>query len=68
MNLRNLTEPLFQSAPPVRGATADRAGQLDVSNVSIRAPREGSDPDTEWSIVEDEVSIRAPREGSDPRA
>ena len=33
----------FQSTPPVRGATLLRIGQLWASEVSIHAPREGSD-------------------------
>ena len=33
----------FQSAPPVKGATSVRVGEMIQSMVSIRAPREGGD-------------------------
>ncbi len=35
---------MFQSAPPVKGATPDRYHRPDAHAVSIRAPREGGDP------------------------
>ncbi len=56
---------LFQSAPPVKGAThATRAQSLDLV-VSIRAPREGGDPPPMSNLAATGVSIRAPREGGD---
>ncbi len=56
---------LFQSAPPVKGATSfhrSRSGTLDVS---IRAPREGGDESQRVHLTVFAVSIRAPREGGD---
>ncbi len=38
---------LFQSAPPVKGATTGRGCACCGRYVSIRAPREGGDADTE---------------------
>ena len=34
---------LFQSTLPVRGATATPSAVMDLSGISIHAPREGSD-------------------------
>ena len=34
---------LFQSAPPVKGATIDPSSEMAANEVSIRAPREGGD-------------------------
>ena len=36
-------EKQFQSAPPVKGAITDHAGDENWRTVSIRAPREGGD-------------------------
>ena len=36
---------LFQSTPPVRGATSAFGGDSVVQRISIHAPRAGSDPD-----------------------
>ena len=56
----------FQSTLPVRGATQRIMGSLEVSSISIHAPREGSDPGTEASVTNSgTISIHAPREGSD---
>ena len=57
---------MFQSAPPVRGATVRLLHMQLAFKVSIRAPREGSDLGSCRAVVLARVSIRAPREGSDP--
>ncbi len=56
---------LFQSTPPVRGATEDPGPQVDRAEVSIHAPREGSDDNRRRLEEAGPVSIHAPREGSD---
>ncbi len=58
---------LFQSAPPVKGATLLALGANPVPGVSIRAPREGGDTLGEGREQDFVVSIRAPREGGDKR-
>ncbi len=56
---------MFQSAPPVKGATFKiGAGRLRLG-VSIRAPREGGDRTQHAHPRALLVSIRAPREGGD---
>ena len=63
-----LAMTLFQSTLPVRGATLSAIRPEREANISIHAPREGSDlcfpssPST-FKII----SIHAPREGSDSR-
>ena len=62
-------EMLFQSTLPAWGATADAAAVLSGKQVSIHAPRVGSDW---WSVplpsLRRSVSIHAPRVGSDDGA
>ena len=57
----------FLSTLPARGATVGRKVKLAVCDISIHAPREGSDSRaaniTSNSAL---ISIHAPREGSDP--
>ncbi len=55
----------FQSTPPVRGATNGVGANSAVMNVSIHAPREGSDILDRCFPPASAVSIHAPREGSD---
>ena len=56
---------VFQSTLPVRGATVQAAPTYLVVDISIHAPREGSDPLGPDGQVADHISIHAPREGSD---
>ena len=56
---------LFQSTLPGRGATAPDALGLSLLDISIHAPREGSDLRAASVGVERDISIHAPREGSD---
>ena len=56
----------FQSTLPVRGATAYPRGREAGSDISIHAPREGSDGKGGRSKNDlPRISIHAPREGSD---
>ena len=55
----------FQSAPPVKGATAETICLSVRQGVSIRAPREGGDSAICIDTGGTGVSIRAPREGGD---
>ena len=57
----------FLSTLPVRGATP-RDNDTDIScNISIHAPREGSDDTAQKELKKlEDISIHAPREGSDP--
>ena len=66
---------VFQSTPPVRGATAreqSRAAAREQSRaaaepeISIHAPREGGDLHVFPMAPRTEISIHAPREGGDP--
>ena len=56
----------FQSTLPVRGATPGTYTFSNISQISIHAPREGSDVSTMgtngYTLI---ISIHAPREGSD---
>ena len=56
---------MFQSAPPVKGATLSRRHDDWQPSVSIRAPREGGDTVLGRIDPYGNVSIRAPREGGD---
>ncbi len=56
---------MFQSAPPVKGATLMPKDNSWPKSVSIRAPREGGDQQTLTMSQPMKVSIRAPREGGD---
>ncbi len=56
---------MFQSAPPVKGATFLRERDIATQPVSIRAPREGGDSQPLAYLPPSNVSIRAPREGGD---
>ncbi len=56
----------FQSTLPVWGATAGRAERRGAAEISIHAPRVGSDQFTFYrSYYEAIISIHAPRAGSD---
>ena len=55
----------FQSTLPVRGATTLEITNTHDTNISIHAPREGSDQSIFLSILPLPISIHAPREGSD---
>ena len=61
------TSFLFQSTLPVRGATYGQYDLLIIHQISIHAPREGSDLDFEVILMSCYISIHAPREGSDPK-
>ncbi len=56
---------MFQSAPPVKGATVAPGRMRSHRGVSIRAPREGGDAHHRRHRPGQKVSIRAPREGGD---
>ena len=55
----------FQSTLPVRGATRMGYNAIRLLDISIHAPREGSDLFQRQRIVRRGISIHAPREGSD---
>ena len=55
----------FQSTLPARGATTDNLSGLQRSNISIHAPRTGSDLFFRLSRFLHIISIHAPRTGSD---
>ena len=59
------TSSIFQSARPVRGATARIASRREVTPISIRAPRAGRDVIRRDIDYEEYISIRAPRAGRD---
>ena len=56
---------LFQSTPPVRGATGERRHHPVQHPISIHAPREGGDGPESGSVPGQPISIHAPREGGD---
>ena len=55
----------FQSTLPVWGATGTSYGWQDVTEISIHAPRVGSDSAARLSLHGYNISIHAPRVGSD---
>ena len=59
------TWPIFQSTLPVRGATTIRLPKARNGEISIHAPREGSDRCPSCQEKRIRISIHAPREGSD---
>ena len=57
---------IFQSTLPVRGATSTTVPKgKGEAQISIHAPREGSDAHGPISAPAETISIHAPREGSD---
>ena len=56
----------FLSTLPARGATRPSTVSSRVPEISIHAPREGSDLDLGQVVEGLAISIHAPREGSDP--
>ena len=64
--LNRLRRNLFQSTLPVRGATLVRASyNQPTNNISIHAPRAGSDYEMTVDAWDGGISIHAPRAGSD---
>ena len=59
---------LFQSTLPVWGATGGGAGQGAGIQISIHAPRVGSEDAARGRLPQTTISIHAPRVGSDQRA
>ena len=57
--------PLFQSTLPARGATPSQYTQQRNVQISIHAPRTGSDQTGGDTLWQREISIHAPRTGSD---
>ena len=57
--------PIFQSTLPVRGATLSRFSWLSPNEISIHAPRAGSDRRGRYNLTGRNISIHAPRAGSD---
>ena len=55
----------FQSTLPVRGATPGTDQRTGQRQISIHAPREGSDLEEVEGLLFQAISIHAPREGSD---
>ena len=55
----------FQSTLPVRGATGAGIITTVDLDISIHAPRAGSDRSNRYSLSERQISIHAPRAGSD---
>ena len=60
--------PAFQSTLPARGATFSEEEKHEDSDISIHAPRTGSDPNPSQTHWRPCISIHAPRTGSDARA
>ena len=60
-----LTEALFQSTHPARGATRRHPRHVKEEGISIHAPREGCDWDDKATKDKPIISIHAPREGCD---
>ena len=59
---------VFLSTLPVRGATPPaNTGKPMTRDISIHAPREGSDRRADGQLPRCRISIHAPREGSDIR-
>ena len=58
----------FQSTLPARGATGSCIELFDAREISIHAPRTGSDDAHRLHRLLDGISIHAPRTGSDPSA
>ena len=59
---------IFQSTLPVWGATSERCTAIFTANISIHAPRVGSDLVIVHGLLTDIcISIHAPRVGSDSR-
>ena len=56
---------IFQSTPPVRGATVVIVRVRYVDDISIHAPRAGGDFGANIKIPERQISIHAPRAGGD---
>ena len=57
----------FQSTLPARGATSDSVEQMASWEISIHAPRTGSDTGGHAGSPRRHISIHAPRTGSDAR-
>ena len=55
----------FQSTLPARGATEIAYIDLSKGDISIHAPRTGSDTDGDAQAPPRKISIHAPRTGSD---
>ena len=56
---------LFQSTLPVRGATDTLGFTYNLEEISIHAPRAGSDEEIRDDFNDAHISIHAPRAGSD---
>ncbi len=56
---------LFQSTPPVWGATQLCAKYTEQSAISIHAPRVGGDSEIDVILMDQIISIHAPRVGGD---
>ena len=56
---------IFQSTLPARGATIPEAHERRIKNISIHAPRTGSDYSINIRCLYRGISIHAPRTGSD---
>ena len=56
---------LFQSTPPVRGATELAAAAAIITTISIHAPRAGGDDKDLLKALVAKISIHAPRAGGD---
>ena len=65
MRVTNCPLRKFQSTLPVRGATTWTALWNASKQISIHAPREGSDSVEALKRMRKMISIHAPREGSD---
>ena len=56
---------VFQSTPPVRGATVDSMSDPYAWIISIHAPRAGGDGREKRAAAYIQISIHAPRAGGD---
>ena len=65
---RSTRTATFQSTLPARGATFSEEEKHEDSDISIHAPRTGSDPNPSQTHWRPCISIHAPRTGSDARA
>ena len=59
---------MFQSAPPVKGATAGAFRYMTYAMFQSAPPVKGATPEQQNAPRKVDVSIRAPREGGDLKA
>ena len=68
MSQRYGANGIFQSTPPVRGATGTQLARTVKGLISIHAPRAGGDHKRHRNRGRRAISIHAPRAGGDENA